>query len=92
MSKDLFGNEINPADLIAHSKGGPRKSELAHKALLQLYGSTPGKKCKGCKWFYFRVFSKKYPKCHLSGLDGSTQNHDWSSRWQACGKYEEETE
>jgi hypothetical protein len=89
--KDLFGNDVTPAELIKKNKASnERKSEASYKILIQLYGKTEGRKCGACKHFYFRMASKKYPKCALSGCDGHTQNHDWSSRWNACGKFEEE--
>lgn len=81
---DLFGNEV------VQAKKGDRKSVIAHKQLIALHGETAGKKCGACFHFYYRVYSKKYPKCDKSGCDGASQNNDWSSRWQACGLFEEE--
>jgi hypothetical protein len=86
--QDLFGNEIKTKDLVTSSKGGTRRSVLAHRAFTNLYGKTEGKKCHECKHFFFNSYSRKYPKCALSGLMGATSNHDWSSWWQACGKFE----
>jgi hypothetical protein len=85
--EDLFGNELTPAD-VTRAKKGTRTSLLVHSQMLQLYGKKENTKCKNCVHFYFRIYAKKYPKCELSGLKGSTQNHDWSSTWQACGKFE----
>ena len=87
--KDLFGIEVKPGSLVKAVKG-TRLSVIIHQQLIHLYGKCDGKKCGSCKHLYFRVYSKKYPKCRVSGLEGSTQNHDWSSRWLACGKYEEQ--
>ena len=85
--KDLFGNDVKVAKLL-NEKTFDRKSVIAHRLLLQLHGESSGKKCGKCRFFYFRCFSKKYPKCSKSGLTGSTVNHDWSSRWKACGLFE----
>jgi hypothetical protein len=83
--KDLFGNEIaQPTE----TPPKVRKSVAMHARFLNNYGITRGRKCKDCIHFFFRSYSKKYPKCAESGLTGHTQNHDWSSTWQACGKFE----
>jgi hypothetical protein len=89
--QDLFGNDISPGDLLSGKKG-VRKSEEAYRLLVQLYGRSEGNKCGRCKYFYFKVLSKKYPKCQLANLQGSTTAVDWSSRWLACGKFEPEKE
>lgn len=89
--KDLFGNDVTAVQMVnMHKNAHERKSEAAYKILLQLYGKHEGKKCGACIHFYFRQMSKRYPKCALSGCTGHTQNHDWSSRWEACGKFESE--
>lgn len=87
--QDLFGNEIQVKDLISNN-APERKSVRAHKVLIALYGVAENKTCKGCKHFIYRgAGNRHYPKCLLSGLTGHTAHHDWSKKWQACGKYEE---
>lgn len=83
--KDLFGNDTH---IPVGNEPGKRKAELVYKQMLTLYGAMAGVKCKDCKHFFFRLYSNKYPKCGLSGCDGSSRASDWNSRWNACGKYE----
>jgi hypothetical protein len=85
--KDLFGNIVLPVHRVALK--GRRLAEVAYATLIKLYGSTPGKKCRDCKYLHWKVVSKQYPKCTLSGCAGSSRSSDWNSRWQACGKFEE---
>lgn len=90
--QDLFGNDVPPGKMV-NGKFLPghnlkRKSVVAHETLLSINGTTEGKKCGACKYFYFKVASKRYPKCSKSGCKGSTVNNDWSSRWAACGLFE----
>lgn len=49
---DLFGHEI------VEAKKGDRKSVIAHKQLIAIYGEAAGKKCGACFHFYFWVYSK----------------------------------
>jgi hypothetical protein len=86
MSTDLFGGDTR---LPVGKEPGKRKAEVVYKQMLTLYGLISGKKCKDCKHFYFRVYSKQYPKCKLSGCTGASRSSDWNSRWNACGKFEQ---
>lgn len=81
--KDLFGIETSQG-----AKTKVRASVLVHKQLVDLYGAVPDTKCGKCKFFYFN--DGRFPKCELSGLHGHSFNQDWSSRWQACGRFEKE--
>jgi rubredoxin len=81
--KDLFGNDVVSLD----GKSKERKSVHAHKVLIALYGAIAGAKCGTCRFFYRKA--QGFPKCEVSGLTGHSFNQDWSSTWQACGKYEQ---
>lgn len=83
---DLFGNLVKPGVLIGKNVK-ERKSVIAHRMLLQINGESAGNKCGKCVHMVWRSYSKSYPKCLKSGCMGHTQNHDWSSRWQACGLF-----
>jgi hypothetical protein len=85
--KDLFGVEMpdNP-----HPGGRPPSNAAAiraHERLMQFYGAPEGLKCRTCKFFIVKKFSKKYFKCEKFSVSGSAST-DWRSHWQACGLHE----
>jgi hypothetical protein len=84
--KDLFGFEIPETPL--QGKKGNNTAVGLHAMLLSLHGSHPGK-CKDCKHFVIKQYSKRYFKCDKSGkVDSSNPSTDWRANWQACGKFE----
>jgi hypothetical protein len=70
----------------AQAKAARRAAFLGR--MRQLYGPGPeDKKCKDCKHFFVRMFSKDYPKCRLAGVSGGPGT-DWRHRNPTCGKFE----
>ena len=80
---DLFGTPI-PTPL--KHKGRPKVNPC-----IKVWGTGPdGAKCGTCQHHYFIRYSRKYPKCGKRGDKGSAST-DHSSRYPACGAYEEKT-
>jgi hypothetical protein len=86
--KDLFGREVTIEEQARGIRTGERASERAYRILIQEYGVTEGKKCLHCKHLIWKSYSKKYPKCGLTGMNTASRATDWSSQWLACGKFQ----
>ena len=84
-NKDLFGNDVVfPSEISKEN----RSAVVAHAKLIQLHGETPNKKCKMCKHFITKRYSKTYFKCNMF-RNSNGPSTDWRARWQAFGKFEE---
>lgn len=81
--KDMFNHEIKPP--LKH-KGRPKVNPC-----IAVWGNGPeGKKCGSCTHHYFIQWAGKYPKCSKRRDKGSAST-DHSSRYDACGAYEEKS-
>ncbi len=86
-NKDLFGVVVPPEV----GKKINNKAVQLHAKLINLHGKTEDKKCKTCALLGVRSFAKNYYKCTLVSSSGNPAT-DWRVNWQACGKYQPETE
>ena len=65
------------------------ESKSDKNPMVQVYGYGPeGKRCKHCKYLYYKQFANKYYKCGLRvNTNGPATDH--RVNWSACGKFEE---
>lgn len=69
----------------------PRGVERAKRIQIvyRVYGRGPdGAKCKTCRHLFYQGHARQFPKCGVWGATKGTAT-DWSTRYDACGKYEE---
>ncbi len=85
---DLFNHEIKVD--VKNSKRAKIKGKLKINPLIAAFGKGPeGKKCGSCAFHYFKSVAKYYPKCSKRRPGGAATDH--SSRYGACGVYEEKS-
>lgn len=89
---DLFGSDTVPETRRQYLKR--KKKELfnangtpRHNPMLQLYGETPGQKCKNCAYLCVKEYANRYYKCRLRSCSGSPTT-DHRVNFPACGKFE----
>ena len=61
---------------------------LRARQMLEVYGRTPGKRCRTCVHLVGKQWAKVYYKCELTRQSNGTKT-DWGRSWPACGEYEE---
>ena len=83
---DLFNQEIKVD--VKKSRRAKIKGKPKINPLIAAFGKGPeGKKCGSCVFHYFKSVAKDYPKCSKRRRGGAATDH--SSRYDACGAYEE---
>lgn len=53
-------------------------------AMHNLFGESPGKKCRDCPHIFRRTYGRTYFKCEVYGASCSAAT-DWAQSWNACG-------
>ena len=53
-------------------------------AMHNLFGESPGKKCRDCPHLFRRTYDRTYFKCEVYGASCSAAT-DWAQSWNACG-------
>lgn len=53
-------------------------------AMHNLFGESPGKKCRDCPHLFRRTYDRTYFKCEVYGASCSAAT-DWAQGWNACG-------
>lgn len=61
-----------------------------HAKLLRLYGGRD-EKCGNCAHLRTHSYARDYFKCSKAAVTGGPST-DWRKSWQACGKFEPQTE
>jgi len=65
----------------------PVGSAPRHAEMIRKFGKGPDdKRCKHCRFFLRRMYSKTYFKCRLYSTSGS-ESSDWRANWPACGRF-----
>lgn len=88
MDKDLFGHDIPEEQKQKENS----RADQSHKKLIAIYGAVENK-CKNCKHFLVKEYAGRYFKCLIANPHPTgNPKTDWRANWQACGKFELNTE
>lgn len=93
MNMNLFGEPAGPQETKLQKQRRKRREthnangSLKYNPMIEMFGVTPGEKCKTCTWLYYKQFANKYYKCQYRNCTpGPASDH--RVNWPACGKYE----